>query len=548
GIHIQEGFPCFLTTAHSGEDIARIVRAFQETVWEMQAGEALPAPGSNALQQERDSSAAEPSLDANVLKQAPLTEAQMEIWLSAQFGAEASCSYNESFSLRLTGQLNEAALRESLQEIVDRHDALRLRFSAEGDRLHFRSHLKLDVSLLDLSSRPSAQRDDELRHLIVEDSHMPFDLVEGPLIRALLVKLAADSHVLIFTAHHIVCDGWSVNVILEELGKLYWSKCGGSPCDLATPLQFAVYATQQAQRSGGPEAAQVEAYWLAKFSNLPAVLELPTDRPRAALKTFRGATFRSTIPAESYRRIKRAGAQRGCTLFVTLLAGFNALLHRLTSQEEIVVGIPAAGQSSIVGSSLVGHCVNFLPLCEKVSAGTTGLDLLGQVRRTVLDAYEHQNYTYGTLVRKLSFPRNGSRLPLVEVQFNLEQVGGKLDFPGLQVEVDPNPKSYVNFDLFLNVVESDQGLVLDCDYNTDLFDESTMARWMSCYRTLLEAMSEDASQAISALPLLRSDELDQIVYGWNRTDTSYPSHSTIHELFEEQAGRTPDAVALVFEG
>src|SRR5262249_29129017 len=266
------------------------------------------------------------------------------------------------------------------------------------------------------------------------------------------------------------------------------------------------------------------------------------------LKTFRGATFRSTIPAESYRRIKRAGAQRGCTLFVTLLAGFNALLHRLTSQEEIVIGIPAAGQSSIEGSSLVGHSVNFLPLREKVSAGMTGLDLLGQVRRTVLDAHEHQNYTYGTLVRKLSIPRNGNRLPLVEVQFNLEQVGGKLDFPGLRVEVDPNPKSYVNFDVFLNVVESDHGLVLDCDYNTDLFDGSTMARWMSCYRTLLEAMAEDTSRPVSALPLLRSDELDQIVYGWNRTDTSYPSHSTIHELFEEQAGRTPDAVALVFEG
>ncbi len=169
------------------------------------------------------------------------------------------------------------------------------------------------------------------------------------------------------------------------------------------------------------------------------------------------------------------------------------------------------------------------------------------MKRTVLDAYEHQNYTFGTLVRKLSIPRNASRVPLVEVQFNLEQVGGKLDFTGLQVEVDPNPKSYVNFDLFLNVVESDHGLVLDCDYNTDLFDDSTIARWMSCYRTLLENMAGDTTRAISALPLLRQDEFDQIVYGWNDTRVDYPRQKTIHQLFGEQAARTPDAVALVFE-
>src|SRR5262249_4666809 len=178
----------------------------------------------------------------------------------------------------------------------------------------------------------------------------------------------------------------------DELSKLYSSKCKHATCDLTAPLEFADYANQQARQIGGPEATKVEAYWLTKFSSLPPRLELPTDRPRAALKSYRGATYRSTIPAESYRKIKRAGAQRGCTLFVPLRGGFDALLHRLTSQEEIVVGIPAAGQSSVEGSTLVGHCVNFLPLREKITATHTGMVLLSHVTPTVLDASDHLHY------------------------------------------------------------------------------------------------------------------------------------------------------------
>src|SRR5262249_48552961 len=189
GIHIQEGFPCCLTTAHSDEDIARIIQAFKESIWEMQAGEVMPAPASSALQP-RDPKPIELSHDliTDAVKEAPLTEAQMEIWLSAQLGSEASCSYNESFSMRFTGELNESALRDSLQEIVDRHDALRLRFSPAGDRLLFGSRLKLDVPLRDFSAQEPSSREDELRRLIDEDSRTPFDLVEGPLVRAILVK------------------------------------------------------------------------------------------------------------------------------------------------------------------------------------------------------------------------------------------------------------------------------------------------------------------------------------------------------------------------
>jgi len=290
---------------------------------------------------------------------------------------------------------------------------------------------------------------------------------------------------LLFTSHHIVCDGWSTNVLLDELSRIYNEKAVGKKDELPKVVHFSEYAGREATRKSSVEGADVEKYWLAQFTDIPAPLDLPLDRPRPMVKGYAGATYRTKIDAEAYRKIKQLGSKRGCTLFVTLLAGFNALLHRLSNQQDIVVGIPAAGQSLIEDGNLVGHCVNFLPLRARFSEDLAFSSLLGQMKKTLLDAYEHQTYTYGTLVRKLGVPRDPSRLPLMEVQFNLERIGGSSEFAGLNAEVDPNPKSAVNFDLFFNIVESDQGLKIDCDYNTDLFDESTIARWLNHYETML---------------------------------------------------------------
>ena len=224
---------------------------------------------------------------------------------------------------------------------------------------------------------------------------------------------------------------------------------------------------------------------------MPPRLDLPVDRPRPSVKNYVGATYRTHIDIEDYHLIKQLGSKKGCTLFATLLAGFQTLLHRLTSQADIVVGIPAAGQSLLENGNLIGHCVNFLPLRTTFREGLSFVSLLGEVKKTLLDAYDHQSYTYGTLVRKLAIPLDPGRLPLMEVQFNLERIGSGANFEGLKARVDPNPKSAVNFDIFFNVVESDQGLMLDCDYNTDLFDQSTIARWLGHYRNLLLAAASE---------------------------------------------------------
>jgi amino acid adenylation domain-containing protein len=550
GIYILEGFPCFLTTAHSDADIAAIVRAFDESIAEMQAGEILQGPSEVASQGIDKSSSAVPAISVPLEVPAPsievpMTEAQMEIWLSAQLGDDASCAFNESFTLLLRGQLDTQALRESLQDLVNRHEALRATIIPERNSLRFSATAQLSPTFEDLSSASASDRTATLENAKQQEASTPFDLINGPVLRLRLFRLEAQLHALVVTSHHIVCDGWSTNVLLDELSALYTARRAATNPALPPALQFSEYARQQSESALDEEVA---AYWRKQFEQLPPVLELPTDRPRPAVKSFKGATYRARIDAAIYKQIRQAGAKQGCTLFATLLTGFASLLHRLTAQSDIVIGIPTAGQSLLENGNLVGHCVNFLPVRVQFIEGQSASELLQQVKRTVLDAYDHQSYTYGTLVRNLKLRRDPSRLPLVEVQFNLEKVGANLNFPGLQVDIDPNPKSAVNFDLFVNVVESDKGLLIDCDYNSDLFDRETIARWLTHFETLLKSLSADTKQEIDRVPILSDAELRQILYDWNATQNEYPRDKCVHELIEEQAARNPGAVAVSFEG
>ena len=518
GIHIQEGFPCFLTTAHSEQDLEQIVSAFRDSIAGMQEGGFLPAPAIEPETQE-----------------APLTEAQLEIRLSAQLGDEESCSFNEGFTVRLRGTLNQAALHDALHTVIQRHDALRSTLTESGEKLRILPRLALPVLLLDL-------KDEEgLEQLKAEDAATAFDLFHGPLIRAKLVRLSSEDHVLFITAHHLVCDGWSTNVILDELSKLYTANSRGRSCDLSKAVSFSDYARSQALQSVD---AKVEEYWVSEYLEATPPLELPLDRARPALKSYEGSTFITNIDAESYQRIKKAGAQRGSTLFSTLLGGFQALLVRLTGQTDIVVGIPAAAQSLLGQESLVGHCVNFLPIRMKLEGDPAFKDLLTQTRRKVLEAYEHQSYTYGTLVRKLAIPRDPSRLPLIEVQFNLERVGANMQFDELEAQVDQSPKRFVNFDMFLNVVESPAGLKLYCDYNTALLDESTISRWLKHFQTILLGFAANPDRPVSSIPLWNESERNCVVNSWNNTTAIYPSDRCVHHLFEDQASWTPEAPAV----
>jgi glutamate-1-semialdehyde aminotransferase len=541
GVYVLEGFPCFLTTTHSDADVAAIVRTFDESIKEMQAGGIFPEPsGVNTTANELADQLTVPTSGS----EAPMTEAQMEIWLSAQLGDEASCAFNESFTLLMRGDLDERALRDSLQDLVTRHESLRATIIPERNSLRFCAPGQLSLRIEDLSAAPSDQRA-ALERAKLEEASTPFDLINGPVFRLRFFRLEPQLHALIVTSHHIVCDGWSTNVLLSDLSALYTARRSATAAALPAPVQFSEYARRESQSSGAPEIA---AYWLKRFEQIPLVLDLPTDRPRPAIKSFKGATYRARIEAPVYKQIKQAGAKQGCTLFATLLAGFASILHRLTAQSDLVIGIPTAGQSLLDDGNLVGHCVNFLPIRVRLIEGQTAAELLQQVKRTLLDAQDNQSYTYGTLLRNLKLRRDPSRLPLVEVQFNLEKVGANLNFPGLEVEVDPNPKAAVNFDLFVNIVESDRGLSIDCDYNSELFDHETIGRWLSHFETLLKGLAANPGQEVERLPILNDSQLQQILEGWNATEHNYPRDKCVHDLIEAQAAHNLEAIAVSFEG
>ena len=301
------------------------------------------------------------------------------------------------------------------------------------------------------------------------------------------------------TAHHIVLDGWSANQLLEEVGHVY---SRGVHAELAPLMPFSSYAVRERERDQNGDFVANEVYWVDKFQGRSPRLELPTDRPRPLNKSYRGRTLEGRLGSELYAELKRASARAGCTLYVTLLSGFQILMHRLTGQDEVVVGISTAGQSLIEDASLVGHCVHFLPMLSELADGMTAREHLRATKTALLDAYDHQEFTYGSMLRKLRLDREPGRLPLIEVQFNLERVGANVVFDGLTSEMRTNPKQFVNTDLFLNVIETTNDLEFMCDYNSDLFDETTLSRWMTSWAELLKSEAKTVDSRVDELDLL----------------------------------------------
>jgi amino acid adenylation domain-containing protein len=547
GIHIQEGFPCFLTTAHTDADLQQVREAFRNGLERMRAGQILP---SSAPLQEISAAADTLPQSAQIAEPVacdfPITEQQREIFLGTQFGNEANSAFNESTSLLLKGHLNTEALMGSLKQLIIRHEALRSTIDVEGEVVHVAASGEINLQLGDLTTLLPAEREAQLNEILHAEASTPFDLIGGPLFRTRLIRMAERDHVFVLTAHHVIFDGWSTNVLYSELSELYNARVKNQAALLPAPMAFSEYANRQHSQLNSPERATIEAFWLNQFKTLPAALQLPTDHPRPTLRENNGATKRFVFPSEVLKAVRKAGAKQGSTLFATLLSGFSLLIHRLSQQDDIVIGIPVAGQAQLDnGAALVGHGVNFLPIRSKLQPGQTFVDFLKQTRKTLLDAQDHQDYTYGTLLHKLKIPSDPSRLQLVEVQFNVEQVGAGLKFDGLTVDLSANPKTHVNMDLFFNFIDRGTELWLDCDYNTGLFESATIDRWFGHLNAILQAFVGDAEQPAEQVSLLTASQLQEILATWNATDTQYPRDLPIQRVFEQQVERTPDAIALV---
>ena len=533
GIHIWDNRLFIMTTAHREEDLRKLTLAFRESLAEMRSGEFLsPTLGSSPK-------VPTPRTEGPF----PLTEAQKEVWLAAQMGGDAAVAYNESLKFQFHGAFDVDLFRAAAHQVVQRHPILLGSLSEDGEWQRLNPDAKLDMPLFDLSREKETEREQKLAEIVDRETSEAFDLVAGPLLRVRMVRMAPEHHVVIWTAHHVVCDGWSGGLIISELAKIYSALKQGLQPDLEEPVPFREYVSQEV----GSEVGESVTYWCEQFATLPPPLELPTDRSRRPVRTARASTVKRDLGTSLQQSIKRAAGQLRTTQVVLLMAALKTLLHRLTGQSDLVVGLGAAGQAITGKNCLVGHCLNLLPIRTQLDEATSFRENLMAVKTSVLGAYDHHQVTVGGILRHLKVPRSTSRPPLVDVIFNVDRDPGTAEFYGVQFSVDRNAKRALHYDLFFNFVDSPSGLTLECDYSTDLFDASTIKRWLGHYETLLESIAADPAGAIGKLSILSEAERGEIV-SWNKTGVEFPKQLTLHEWFESQVRKSPQARALTFKG
>ncbi len=480
----------------------------------------------------------------------PLSYAQQRLWLLDRLLPSRSV-YNVPLGVRLRGALDVEVLRRALDELVRRHEVLRTRFGVrDGEPVQvIDSQLGVPIELEDLSALASEEREAEAERRVLAEAQAPFDLERGPLVRARLLRLGPSEHWLLLNLHHIVTDGWSMGVLARELSALYGAYRRGEASPLAElPVQYADYALWQREWLQGQVLEEQLAYWRQALAELP-VLDLPTDRPRPMLASYRGARQAFEIGDELTRGLKALGRREGATLFMTLLAAFQVLLYRYSGQTDIAVGVPVAGRSRPELEGLIGFFVNMLVLRADLSGAPSFKEHLARVRERALDAYAHQDIPFEKLVEHLAPKRDLSRNPLFQVSLVLQNTPSHdLRLEGLDVQrVEGISSESAKFDLSMELTERAGRLSGSIQYATDLFDAATIERLAGHYRVLLEAIVADPEQRISQLPLLTEAERHQLLVQWNDTAVEYPRDRCIHQLFEAQVERSPEATALVCE-
>ncbi|XHX79764.1 MAG: amino acid adenylation domain-containing protein [Stenomitos frigidus ULC029] len=493
----------------------------------------------------------------------PTSFAQQRLWFLDQL-APGTCFYNVPITLRLSGTVDRVALTQSFNEIVRRHEALRTTFAwMNGQPMQLiATYSEVALPCIDLQALPTLERKAELQRLLTEAMQRSFDLSKGPLLQLMLIQLSETEHVLLLNFHHIVFDEWSSGVFIRELGALYTAFKQGQSSPLSDlPIQYADFAHWQREWLQGDILETQLAYWQQQLKQV-AVLDLPTDRPRSPRQSYRGNTQQLEIPQGLMEALESLSQQAGVTLFMTLLAAFQTLLHRYTGQDDIAVGSPIANRNRSELEDLIGFFVNSLVLRTDLSSDPTFQDLLERVRSVALAAYAHQDVPFEKLVEELHPERHLSRNPLFQVVFALQNAPmEQLDLPGLTLRSSNFETKTTRFDLELYLWEcSDDFRSLWGDgwshaaglrgvfvYNTDLFDQATILRLLESFQTLLEGIAANPDQRLSELPVLTTAQQQQLVE-WNQTQRDYPHDRSIHQLFEAQVERSPDAIAVQFGG
>ena len=478
----------------------------------------------------------------------PLSFAQQRLWFLDQL-APGTAAYNLSGRLHLEGRLDTSALEASLNEIVRRHEALRTIFSTrDGAPVQIiLSELRLPLPRIDLSRLP--ERETSIQQLCAEEAQRPFNLSTGPLVRAHLLRLSTEEHILLLSMHHIVSDGWSMGVLIREVATLYEAYAVGTESALKElSLQYGDYALWQREWLQGEVLEQQLAYWREHLGGELPVLQLPLDKPRSATSSFHSATFSCNLSKNISEKLKALSRGEGVTLFMSLLAVFQLLLWRYSRHEDIAVGTPVANRTRAETEDLIGFFVNTLVLRTDMSGNPTFRELLQRVRETALGAYAHQDIPFEMLVEELAPERNLFVTPLFQVMFALENAPlPEVEAHGLKMRPEALAGDTAKFDLALGIVETPLGLIADWQYRSELFEAAIIESMASHFQTLLEGIVADPDARIADLPLLTASEQRQLLVEWN--ETPQPLHSTplVHELFAKHASERANAPALLFE-
>ncbi|WP_437561756.1 amino acid adenylation domain-containing protein [Sorangium sp. So ce542] len=480
-----------------------------------------------------------------------LSFAQQRLWFLDQLEPE-SATYNVPAALRLRGALDPQALGRAIAEVVRRHEVLRATLHAVDGRPVQRFHGAPEawpLPLVDLSGLPAPEREASARRRASEEAARPFDLSQGPLLRAALFRIAPDDHVLLVTLHHIASDGWSLGVLAGELTAAYEAFARKEEPRLRPlPLQYADYAAWQRQELTRDLLQAEREVWRRRLDGAPP-LELPTDRPRPAARSSRGRTHRFELPRDLTAALRRRSQELGATLFMTLLAGFEALLHRYSGQEDFCVGTPVAGRGRAELEPLIGLFVNTLVLRARLDGDPSFEELVGRVKADALEAYAHQDLPFEIVVDALAVERDLRRNPLFQVMFALQNVPPPaLSLPGVEVSPVELDVEQARFDLTLFLTESGDAIEGALEFDLDLFDPATVARLAGHYETILRAAAAAPSSRVGELPLLTPAERREVLVSWNATSAPPPPAACLHELFDAQAERSPDAVAVVSDG
>ncbi len=473
----------------------------------------------------------------------PLSFAQQRVWFLQQLQPD-SRAYILSNAQRITGKLNTGVLQQSLDAIAVHHEALRTNFitSLDGSPIQvIGTPRSVELKIIKVTQ-------EQVESLLSEEAQRPFNLESDLMLRATLLQIDEQEHILLLVMHHIASDGWSLGIFWQQLAAVYEAFLSGKPSPLPKlPIQYADFAVWQHQWLSGEILSSQINYWKTQLAAANTVLELPTDRPRPPVQTYRGAVQSLMLPQTLSASLKELSRQQGVTLFMTLLAAFGTILHRYTGQEDILIGSPIAGRNQIETEGLIGFFVNTLAIRTNLSGNPSFRQLLTQVREVTLEAYFHQDLPFEKLVEELQPERDLSHSPLFQVMFAFHNTPRELwELPGLTITPLEIHSGAAKFELTLDLEETSEGIKGGIEYNTDLFDATTIARMLGHFQTLLAGIVANPEQHLSDLPLLTTTERHQQLFEWNNTQADYDLSQCLHQLFEAQVEKTPDAIAVKF--